>query len=225
MRILVVEDELDVADVIRRLLEKNNYIVDVQHELRMAKEAILNAPYSAVILDRHLPDGDGLTLLEKLRETRLDEELPPFIILTAICDVQDRVEGLDAGAVDYMIKPYEPDELLARLRVCMKLKSNVRQRSLSAGSLDYDLATRTASINGRALSIRRRELAILDLLIRNLGRMVSMDALTDAVYGFDDIESNALTAHVSRLRKTLDDSQSGLRIRVSRQIGYTLEEL
>jgi DNA-binding response OmpR family regulator len=225
MRILVVEDELDVADVIRRLLEKNNYIVDVQHKLRMAKEAILNAPYSAVILDRHLPDGDGLTLLEKLREARLDEELPPFIILTAICDVQDRVEGLDAGAVDYMIKPYEPDELLARIRVCMKLKSNVRQRSLSAGSLDYDLATRTASINGRALSIRRRELAILDLLIRNLGRMVSMDALTDAVYGFDDIESNALTAHVSRLRKTLDDSQSGLRIRVSRQIGYTLEEL
>lgn len=225
MRILVVEDEIDVANVIRRLLEKNNYIVDVQHEIRMAKEAILSAPYNAVILDRHLPDGDGLSLLEKLRETRLEEDLPPFIVLTAICDVQDRVEGLDAGAVDYIVKPYEPDELLARLRVCMKLKSTVRHKSLTAGNLEYDLATRTPSINGRAISIRRRELAIFDLLVRNLGRMVSMDTLTDAVYGFDDIESNALTAHVSRLRKTLDETHSGLRIRVSRQIGYTLEEL
>ena len=225
MRILVVEDEIDVADVIRRLLEKNNYIVDVQHDLKMAEEAILVAPYSAVILDRHLPDGDGITLLQRLRETRKEVELPPFLILTAICDVQDRVDGLDAGAVDYIVKPYEPDELLARLRVCMKLKSGVRQQKLTAGNISYDLASRTASMDGRAISIRRRELAVFDLLIRNLGRMVSMDSLIDAVYGYDDVESNALTAHISRLRKRLDECNSGLKIRVSRQIGYTLEEL
>ena len=224
MRILIVEDEVEVADVIRRLLEKNNYLVDVQHELRMAEEAIQNAPYNAVILDRNLPDGDGLTLLETLRANAKEEELPPFIILTAICDVKDRVTGLDAGAVDYVVKPYEPEELLARLRVCMKLKANVRLENLRAGNIEYDLATRTATINGKPMSIRRRELAIFDLLVRNLGRMVSMDTLTDAVYGYDDIASNALTAHVSRLRKKLDESNTGLKIRVSRQIGYTLEE-
>jgi DNA-binding response OmpR family regulator len=181
----------------------------------------MNTQYRAVLLDRRLPDGDGVSLLPILR-TRSSP--PPVIILTAMDDVPDRVAGLNAGAEDYLIKPFAFDELMARLRVL--LRRNLATSPVPAvklGGLEYALSTREVRINGAPLSVPRRELAILDFLMRRAGRVVRRDHLEEQVYGYDDeISSNALEAHVSRLRKRLSDAGAGVVLHGVRGIGYIM---
>ncbi|HET7437623.1 MAG TPA: response regulator transcription factor [Thermoanaerobaculia bacterium] len=222
MRILLVEDEPQLAAAMVSRLTAEGFVVDHLATLGEAIEAVMTTQYRAILLDRRLPDGDGLSLLPVLR-TRAAP--PPVIVLTALDDVPDRVAGLDAGAEDYLIKPYAFEELLARLRVLFRRDGAAAAplARVTIGRLDYDLSAREAVVGGNALNLPRRELAILDVLVRRAGRVVMREHLESQVYGFDDdIRSNALEAHISRLRKRLSDADAGVVLHGIRGVGYML---
>jgi DNA-binding response OmpR family regulator len=216
-----VEDEPELGAGLAARLRAEGFVVDHVLDLGEAVEAVLGADYRLVLLDRRLPDGDGLSLLPVLRTRPAS---PPVIVLTALDDIPDRVAGLDAGAEDYLIKPFAIDELLARLRVLLRRESNSAPAPhVTIGSLDYDLAERVPRIEGVALALPRRELAILDTLARRAGRVVMREHLEAQVYGYDDeISSNALEAHISRLRKRLADSGARVVLHGVRGVGYML---
>ena len=221
MRILLVEDEPELGATLASRLKNEGFVVDLAASLGEAIEAVLGAEYRLVLLDRRLPDGDGLALLPVLR-TRPSP--PPAIVLTALDDIPDRVAGLDAGAEDYLIKPFAYDELLARVRVLLRRSSaGSPPPSVVVGRLEYDLATREARVEGLPMSLPRRELAILDALARRAGRVVMREHLESQVYGYDDeISSNALEAHISRLRKRLAEAGARVVLHGVRGIGYML---
>lgn len=219
MRVLLVEDEPELRRTLAARLGQHGFVVDQFGSLGDAIEAVMGADYRAVLLDRRLPDGDGLSLLPVLRTRKSP---PPVIVLTALDDIPDRVTGLDAGADDYLIKPFAFDELLARLRVLLR-RTGLPESSpkVTVGHLQYDLAEREARIGGTSLTLPRRELAILDTLMRRAGRVVMREHLEAQVYGFDDeISSNALEAHVSRLRRRLGEAGAGVVLHGVRGIGY-----
>jgi DNA-binding response OmpR family regulator len=220
-RILLVEDEPDLAAATLARLEGEGFVVDHFATLGTAIEAVMMTQYRAVLLDRRLPDGDGLSLLPVIK-TR--GEPAPVIVLTAMDDVPDRVEGLEAGAEDYLIKPFAFDELLARLRVLLRRAgSSAAPPRVKLGRLEYDLGARALMIGGDTIVLPRRELAILDTLARRAGRVVMREHLEAQVYGYDDdISSNALEAHISRLRKRLSEAGAGVIVHGVRGVGYMI---
>ena len=223
MRILLVEDDPDLARTARARLSGEGFVVDHAASLGLAIESVLAADYRAVLLDRRLPDGDGLALLPVLRTRPVP---PPVIVLTALGDVPDRVAGLEAGAEDYLIKPFAVAELLARLRVVLRRTGSAEPvPSLKLGRIDYDVNAKSVEIGGQPVTLPRRELAVLDVLMRRAGRVVLREHLESQVYGFDDeITSNALEAHVSRLRKRLTELDSRVTLQAVRGLGYLLRE-
>jgi DNA-binding response OmpR family regulator len=221
VRILLVEDEPELAATIVARLSGEGFVVDHFGSLGEAIEAVLGAQYRAVLLDRRLPDGDGLSLLPVLR-TRPSP--PPVIVLTALDDIPDRVAGLDAGAEDYLIKPFAYEELTARLRVLLRRFAETAPiPGVKLGRLEYDLAAHDLRIDGETIALPRRELAILDALMRRSGRVVMREHLESQVYGFDEeVSSNALEAHISRLRRRLADARAGVILHGVRGVGYML---
>ena len=221
MRILLVEDEPELGISLALRLSKDGFTVDHFTSLASSVEAVLGAEYRAVLLDRRLPDGDGLSLLPILR-TRPSP--PPVIVLSALGDIPDRIAGLDAGAEDYLIKPFAFDELVARLRVLLRRSgSSDAVPCVTVGQVEFDLRTRETKVSGKFLLLPRRELAIMDALIRRAGRVVMREHLQDQVYGFnDDVSSNALEAHISRLRKRLSHAGAGIVLHGVRGVGYML---
>lgn len=220
MRLLLVEDENEMADMIVAALSRNDMVVDHASSIALAREAILQVAHDAVLLDRQLPDGDGLSLIPLLREKRGGV---PVIILSALGATVDKIDGLDAGADDYLPKPFSVDELLARLRAVRRRPAEVSADTIRAGRLVFDLGGRSASVGGTTLELPRRELLVLETLIRRAGRSVTRQAMEEAVFGYDDeIASNALDAYISRLRKRLADAEAGVEIHAIRGIGYLL---
>lgn len=221
MRILLVEDDREMAAALSSALTSADIIVDLACTIDDASASMRIASYDAVLLDRGLPDGDGLELLADLRGMRCET---PVIVLTAKGDVSDRIDGLDAGADDYMTKPFSTEELLARLRAVHRRPSALSPSTIRAGNLVFDLGDRVATISGAPLNLPRRELLLLEVLVRRLGRTVQRAFIEDAVYGFDDeIQSNTLDAHVSRLRKKLVEGGAGVEIHGIRGVGYLLK--
>jgi DNA-binding response OmpR family regulator len=222
MRILLVEDEAEMADALASALKRYDMVVDHAPTLAEAEEAI-SADVHAVLLDRQLPDGDGLTLIPKLR-ARADGV--PIIVLTARGELADRVAGLDCGADDYLAKPFAVEELLARLRAVLRRPAGMQPDIMHAGRIAFDFGHREASIDGAPLELPRRELLVLEALVRRMGRTVLRSALEEAVYSFDDeIQSNALDTHVSRLRRKLSDADARVEIHGIRGVGYLLKKL
>ena len=176
--------------------------------------------YDAVLLDRKLPDGDGLDLIPQLRRKRASV---PVIVLSALSTLDNRVRGLDTGADDYLAKPFSIVELLARLRAVLRRPARVETRTISIGGLEFGPEDLSVRIGGEPVSLPRRELLALELLVRRAGKTVTRHALEEAVYGFDDeIASNSLDAHISRLRRKLADA--GIEIHAIRGVGYLLRE-
>lgn len=223
MRVLLVEDEPEMASALAAALKGHDMVVDRVATLDLAEEALTDTPYNAILLDRQLPDGDGLTLIPKLRAKGLQT---PIIVLTARGDLAERVAGLDCGADDYLGKPFAIAELLARLRAVLRRPSDLPIEILKLGRLTYDAAHRQASVAGVSLNLPRRELLVLETLLRRSGRTVARAALDEAVYGFDDeIQSNALDTHISRLRRKLSDADARVEIHTIRGIGYLINRL
>lgn len=218
MRVLLVEDEKDMAAVLTAALSRHDIVVDHARTLEIAEEASRSGVHDAVLLDRKLPDGDGLSLIPLLRRERAGL---PIIVLSALGTPDHRVAGLDHGADDYLAKPFSTDELLARLRAVMRRPAQIGESTVNAGNLRFNLTERRAEVDDTPLELTRRELLALEILMRRAGRTVPRSALEEAVYGYDDeIASNSLDAHISRLRRKL--SGAGVEIHAIRGLGYLL---
>jgi len=221
MRALIVEDEPDLMSFLSSLLTNAGLIVDRTTTIDAALAALRTAPFDIAIVDRRLPDGDGLSIVKALSA---EETRPAFLILTARDAKTDVIEGLNGGADDYLVKPFEPGELLARLRVIVRRRHPKRSLVIAAGNLSLDLEGRSACVGAEPLGLRRREALILEALVQRVGRVVTRDVLIEAVYGFDDlIESNTLEAQISRLRRKLRDAGAQVEITSLRGIGYMLK--
>ncbi|MER8809479.1 response regulator transcription factor [Mesorhizobium australicum] len=220
MRVLLIEDEPEMASVLKAALERLDIIVDHAATLADAEAVARLGHHDAVVLDRRLPDGDGLSLIPRLRALHLDV---PVISLTAMSGLDDRVAGLDAGADDYMVKPFVTVELVARLHALHRRSFASRANQTMVGRLTYDFRHREALVADQTLDLPRRQRLVLETLIRRPGRTIMRGALEEAVYALDDeIGSNALDAHVSRLRRKLEDVAAGIEIRAIRNLGYLL---
>lgn len=221
MRVLLVEDEAEMAKALSVVLSQNQYVVDHMSNLEHAREAIKERVHDVIILDRQLPDGDGFELL---RELRAAGDRTPVVVLTAHNIPEDRIEGLDQGADDYLGKPFLVDELMARLRAMARRAENYSSQMFKEGNLTLSSDTGEAMIDGVSVALPRREMLVLQLLLRRAGRTVLRRNLEEAVYGFDDeIQSNALDSHVSRLRKRLGDAGATVTIHSMRGLGYLLK--
>ncbi|BCP52445.1 DNA-binding response regulator [Kaistia sp. 32K] len=222
MRLLLVEDEPEMAAALESALRRQDIVTDRADGLELAREMALAGRYDAIVLDRGLPDGDGLSLIPFLRQR---DALMPIIVLTARGRLPERVTGLDLGADDYLVKPFAFEELLARLRAVMRRPGQLRAMTVKAGRLSFDLEHREALVDGMPLDIPRRELLVLEVLMRRAGRMVTRESLMEAVFGFtDEVQSNTLDSHVSRLRRKLVDLEADVAIKGVRGVGYMLME-
>lgn len=220
MRVLLVEDEAEMAHALALRLGRSGFIADHVGALVDAREALACHRYGLAILDRRLPDGDGLELLPELRRLQPDARI---LILTACEAVSERVSGLDAGADDYLAKPVDFDELMARVRACLRRALGAVAPPVVIGRLSFDLAAREVFVDGAPAVLHRRELALLETLVRSAGRIVLRARLVEEVYGFDDnVDVNALNILVSRLRKRLGDLGAEVEIHSARGIGYML---
>ena len=220
-RILLVEDDPALGRALVHALEQDRWPVDHVTSLADAFEAVLQRSYRVILLDRGLPDGDGLGLVAMAKS-----RTPGVAILfvTARDDVADRIAGLDAGADDYLVKPFSVAELHARVRaVCRRSVEEGGQTVIEAGQLTFDLASREVRVGGRPLVLPRRELALLAVLIQRAGRVVQRTHLESEVYGLDDeVSGNALETQVSRLRRRLETTDAGVELRAIRGVGYML---
>lgn len=222
MKILLVEDEAKLAEAIRKLLEREKYVVDVAESLAIARVSMLDGVYDLVLLDRMLPDGDGVSLIKHAKKKRQNAH---FLILSALGDVDHRVEGLDLGADDYVTKPFEPEELLARIRACLRRPLPDTSEFIELANLRFERLTRNVSVSGVTTLLPRRELIILETLLQRAGQVVSRQVLESAMYGYDDeVQPNTLDSHVSRLRKNLSGLHANLVIHTIRGVGYMLRE-
>lgn len=220
MRILLVEDEAEMAGLVARRLTASGFLVDVVGRLDEAAAALSLARYQLALLDRRLPDGDGVSLLRRLRAAQPGLAV---IMLSALDAVADRVEGLDAGADDYLAKPFDAAELMARVRAALRRPGAAEQPAIACGRLRFCPTHREVWVDDTPLPLRRRELAILESLMLRQGRVVTRDALAEAVFGFDDaVGPNALDAHVSRLRARLAQAGAAVAIHPVRGVGYML---
>ncbi len=221
MRLLIVEDTARLAALLAEGLAKQGFASDRAATLAEADDALAVATYDAIILDLGLPDGDGLAWLK----ARTGESFPPVLALTARATMEERVLGLNAGADDYLAKPFATEEVAARLRALLRRPGPRAAPILQSGPVRLDVAARRASVDGEALELTRRELALLELLLRRAGAVASKDAIETALYAFDDeVTPNAVEAVVSRLRKRLDEAGAPGMLHTVRGVGYLLED-
>ena len=218
-RILLVEDDPALCRGLMATLRADGYAVDAAGDGATAIGIAEKEPYALMILDVGLPDISGFDVLKKLRERGYKT---PILVLTARDTLQDRVTGLDLGADDYLLKPFEPSELQARMRALLRRSHGDPAPVLTIGNLVMDRSLGTATVCGRSLDLRRREWAVLDRLVARAGKLVSKDRLTDEVFGFDEpVAPNAIEVYVARLRKKLEPD--GPTIRTLRGLGYMLD--
>ena len=222
MRVLVVEDEPRIAELVRSALERAGFVIDTVATAKDARAALSLVPFDAAILDLGLPDDDGEAVLIELRRSRSSI---PVLVLTARDAVEDRVAGLDAGADDYLVKPFAMAELIARTKALLRRPGHALGITLEAGNIVFDTIGREVRVANVPLSLARHELAILEHLMRRLGRVVPKTLLEDKLYGMDDeLESNAIPVHVHHLRRKLAESGATPTIHTVRGIGYLLTE-
>lgn len=223
MRSLVVEDESRIVELVRAALGRAGFTVDAVETVAEARAAFALASYDVVVLDLGLPDGDGLELMSELN--RQDGSRVPVLVLTARDAVEARVAGLNAGADDYLIKPFATAELVARARALLRRPGQALGTVLEAGDVVFDTIGRDVRVGAATLVLPRQELAILEHLMRRLGRVVPKAVLEEKLYGIDDEPaSNAIPVHVHYLRRKLAEAGASAEIHTVRGIGYLLAE-
>ena len=218
MRILVVEDDRSLADVLRRGLTESGHVVDVERDGAAGRRAAAGGGYDAVVLDVMLPEMNGFAVVRALRD---EGDRTPVLMLTALDTVDDTVAGLNAGADDYLRKPFVFDELEARLRSITRRDPPRPRDELRVGDLVMDLATRTVTRGGRPIALSARELAFLEYFMRNARLVVTREMLEDALWERDrDTESNVIAVYVRRLRLKLSPAGEPPLLHTVRGAGY-----
>ncbi len=218
MRLLLVEDDQVVNAGLTRTLSSEGYAVESTLCLADARPLVANDEVDLVILDLGLPDGDGLSLLADIKRRK---KPLPVLILTARDALDDKIKGLDLGADDYLVKPFEVDELLARVRVLGRRVSGVTSSTLQCGSVVMDLAAHLVTIDGAQLSLPRKEYMLLKALLENQGRVQSKEQLEQKLYQWgEELGSNAIEVHIHHLRKKLPSNA----IKTLRGIGYVMNK-
>ncbi|MCV0280457.1 response regulator transcription factor [Pseudomonas aeruginosa] len=221
MKLLVVEDHPALGELLQRHLQRTGFVVDIAERGRQAQAMLELSRYDAMILDLGLPDMDGLSLLAARSATRNNDL--PCIILTANDALERRVAGLDAGADDYLLKPFEMAELQARLRAVLRRPGSRRERRLQLGNLSLCQGSRDVCVGTCPLLLSKRELALLEELLRNAPRVVIKDHLEERLYALSEaVTPNAIEALVSRLRRKLADAGADSSIETLRGLGYRL---
>ncbi len=221
MRVLLVEDHITLRDLISDHLCERGFAVDAVSRAEDALASIAVIPYDAAIIDLGLPEMDGLELLTKMQAGTAD--CIPTLVITARDSLSDRLRGLNTGADDYLVKPFDLDELEARLRALLRRPRLHYRPVLTRGRLAFDSASRQATVAGRPLELTRRETAVLEELVRSNNKVIIKEVLEDHIYGFDEeVSQNALEATISRLRKKLTTANAGVSIETKRGIGYLL---
>ncbi|BBF68002.1 response regulator [Sphingobium sp. 3R8] len=219
MRLLLVEDDERLARGMVASLEAAGFAVDILTNGEDALRLVGQEPYCAIVLDLGLPDMDGLDVLSRLRARGATT---PVLILTARDMVDDRINGLDRGADDYMAKPFDPRELESRIRALVRRSQGTPDPVLRIGALAFDRSSRTVYLDDHVLDLRRRELAVLETLMGRPGKVVAKERLSAEIFNFDDaVTPNALEVYVGRLRRKLQPS--GPAIRTIRGLGYMIE--
>ncbi len=219
MRILLVEDDELLGDGVRIGLVQYGYVVDWVKDGQAALQAILSENFDTIVLDLELPKRSGLDVL---RAARARNVTTPVLILTAKELVEDRVRGLDAGGDDYLVKPFDFEELSARIRALQRRFASRAEPIIVYGNITLDPASRTAYLNNETIILSRREFALLFKLLENVGRVLSREQLTQTLYGWgDEIDSNALEVHIHNLRKKFGHNL----IRTIRGVGYVVEKV
>lgn len=220
MRILLIEDEDAVAAALGDALSRRGLAVDRARDIAEAEAYLAAIDYAAVLLDLGLPDGDGMDLLVRLRahgDTR------PILVLSARGAIDARILGLSEGADEYMVKPFDVDELYARLLAVLRRRDGYVGKALTCGALRFAVDTRVAYVGDEPLALSVRETELLELLLRRSGRVVPKRIVEDQLFGLAaDLGSNAIEVYVHRLRKRLEDAATGVRIETVRGVGYMI---
>lgn len=221
MRILLAEDERSLSRAVVALLERSNYAVDAVYDGVEALEYLASGNYDALILDIMMPRLDGLSVLKKLRQ---QGNPIPVLILTAKSEIDDKVEGLDSGANDYLTKPFSTRELLARLRAITRTNSNQVSSSLRFGNVTLDQTSYELSGPGGSYRLANKEYQMMELLMINPGQTISTERFLEKIWGYDtEAELNVVWVYISYLRKKLAALNANVRIQAARNVGYRLE--
>jgi two-component system, OmpR family, response regulator len=222
MRILLIEDDLNLGVSLKSSLVAERYLVDWVQTCEAAHLAVAKADFDLVILDLGLPDASGLNFLATLRHEQAADLLIPVLIVTAMDSLRDRVTGLDAGADDYLVKPFMLDELLARVRALIRRRSGAASNLVQHGRLKLDLVARKALVEGSVIDFSDREFAVLELLVLRAGRPVNKEQIQSSLESMEaNITTNAIEVYIHRVRKKLEPI--GINVKTLRGLGYCLD--
>jgi two-component system response regulator TctD len=222
MRLLVVEDNADLAELLLPALARHGFAADLMTGAADAEAALANSHYAAIVLDLGLPDEDGLVLLRRLRKAGARI---PVLALTARGSVADRVDGLNAGADDYLVKPFAVEELAARLQALLRRPGELLNESLTVGDVSLDLQSRQVVVAGKPAPFSAREIDLLELLMRRAGRVVQKAFVEDHLFGLNaPVGSNAVEVAIHRLRKHLQSLEAGAAVHTVKGVGYFIAE-
>lgn len=222
MKLLIAEDDRDIARALTALFEHNNYSTDAVYNGNDAYDYAVGGKYDGIVMDIMMPGMDGLEVLKTLRANRCKT---PILLLTARGDLEDRVSGLDAGADDYLPKPFAAGELLARVRAMLRRRENYQAELLEFEGMTLNLSTFELSYNAKSTRLVNREFQMLQLLLQSPGTVISTDQFMERIWGWDsDVEVSIVWVYISNLRKKLEKLQCPAAIRAVRGAGYCIEK-
>ncbi len=222
MRVLVVEDEKKTASFIRKALQAEGHAVDVLHNGTEALAAVGSTPFDVIVMDVMLPGRDGLSVVRQMRERK---NATPVLLLTARGEVGEKVQGLNAGADDYLSKPFALEELVARVRALGRRNADVKSMTLRVGDLTLDTVTRKVKRGETPIDLARREYLLLEFLMRSAGRICGRMAIVEKVWDYDfDPGTNLVDVYIMRLREKIDAGHELKLLQTVRGVGYMLQE-
>lgn len=221
MKILIVEDEYELADTLAEILKRNRYSVDCAYTGDVGFDYAMTGLYDCILLDIMLPVMDGITILKKLRSEGINT---PVMLLTARSEIEDKINGLDCGADDYLTKPFVTSELLARIRSLTRRKGEIINDDFSFGNLTLNKKTYALSADGNDVKLSLKEYQIIEMLIANPRQIIPKERFIEKIWGYEsDIEYNNIEVYISFLRKKLQSIHANVKVRTARGIGYALE--
>src|SRR6266567_9236360 len=220
MKVLVIEDEPRLGQFLERGLKECTYTVRWVRTCKDALDVLAESPYDVIVLDLGLPDGDGIDMLRQWRKSGFNE---PVLILSARDSVEDRINGLNVGADDYLPKPFSFEELLARVRSLVRRQSAVKQTVLEHRGVRVDLLSHTVQVNGRPVDLTSREYALLEIFMQNAGRILTRTLISEKIWASHyDVDTNLLEVYMSRLRTKLETLSAKPLFKTVRGVGYQL---